>query len=144
MTSVKPIGSAVLLRVYSSLFLRVSSIGNFSRASVDLHFFYLDFHLLLPLNTVLYFYTFLIERGFASCRIRVRLSLEYVVSYSRDTPFVQANGFDFHISINFSKDYLYFHWSALRSSDASCPSILGKISKWSDRLSCHVLANYVV
>merc|ERR1712118_577585 len=96
-----------------SLFLCVIHIGNFSRASVDLHFFNLDIHLLLPLNTVLYFYTFLIERGFASCRIRVRLSLEYVVSYSRDTPAVQAHGFDFHHSSNSSDDRipnrLYFH-----------------------------------
>ena len=126
MTSVKPIGSAVLLRVYSSLFLCVSSIGNFSRASVDLHFFNLDIHLLLPLNTVWCFYMFLIERGFASCRIRVRLSLEHVVSYSRDTPAVQAHGFDFHHSSNSSDDRipnrLYFHWSARRSSDASSPA----------------------
>ena len=67
---------------------------------------------------------FLIERGFASCRIRVRLSLEHVVSYSRDTPVVQANGFDLHPSNNFSKDRIKDCISIDRRGGALMPALL--------------------
>ena len=46
---------------------------------------------------------FLTELGFASCQIRVRLSLEHVVSYRRDISVVRAHGFNFHDSSNLLK-----------------------------------------
>ena len=59
--------------------------------------------LLLPLNTVRCACMFLTELGFASCQIRVRLSLEHVVSYRRDISVVRAHGFNFHDSSTFLK-----------------------------------------
>ena len=59
--------------------------------------------LLLPLNTVRCACMFLTELGFASCQIRVRLSLEHVVSYRRDISVVRAHGFNFHDSSNLLK-----------------------------------------
>ena len=52
MTFVQPIGSTVLLFAYASLDLRVPSIGSLSRTGADFNRFNLDFHVLLPLNTV--------------------------------------------------------------------------------------------